>query len=228
MARPGGFVIAGLLGLIAAFWTWTLPGDPSLIAAPGEAGVTVHVLNNGFHTDIAVRRAALEAGGGPLAAASRSVGPGDWILIGWGDAKFFVDESPMEGRLPDGLRAFFLPGNASVVMLDPTTGDPADRVKPEARRTLTLTPQGFRALRDHVQDSLALSAGRARLTTARPGAGAHFFASREAFWIGHLCNNWAARVLNAGGLEVRPQRSGTSGEIIAAIDRELDRRGRAA
>lgn len=226
MGRVVGVLLAGGLGLILALWTWTLPGDAASLAG-GSQGVTVHVLNNGFHTDIAVPRAALEAQGGPLAEASRSIGDGDWVLIGWGDARFFVDTSPMEGRIPDGLRAFFWPGNASVVMLDPETGDPARRFAPAARRTLHLTPEGFAALADRVEGSLSLIEGRPRLSTARPGDGAYFFASREHFWIGYLCNSWTARVLNAGGLPVRPQRSETAGEVIAAIDRaQLDRSAR--
>ena len=222
MRIVGAMLLAGLLGLAVAFWTWTRPGDPGPVAPP-EAGVTVHVLNNGFHTDLAVPREALEAGGGPLAEASQSVGAGDWILIGWGDAKFFVDTSPMEDRIPDGLRAFFRPGNASVVMLDPETGDPAQRFAPESHRTLILSPEAFAGLRGRVQDSLLLAEGRPRLSTARDGDGAHFFASREHFWIGYLCNSWTARVLNAAGLPVRPLRSATAAEVIAAVDRaQLD------
>lgn len=221
MRIAGAMLLAGLLGLIAALWTWTRPGDRMLQPAPG--GVAVHILNNGFHTDLAVPRAALEAGGGPLAEASRSVGAGDWILIGWGDAKFFVDTSPMESRIPDGLRAFFRPGNASVVMLDPETGDPSLRFAPASRRTLILSPEAFAGLRSRVQDSLSLAKGRPRLSTARDGDGAHFFASREHFWIGYLCNSWTARVLNATGLPVRPLRSVTAAEVIAAVDRvQLD------
>lgn len=220
MRIAGAMLLAGALGGVAALWTWTRPGDPAL-QQPASTGVPVHVLNNGFHTDIAVPRVALEAGGGPLAEASRSVGPGDWVLIGWGDAKFFVDTSPMEDRVPDGLRAFFRPGNASVVMLDPETGDPSRRFAPGSRRTLTLSPKAFAGLRGRVEDSLSLVEGRPRLSTAREGAGAHFFASREHFWIGYLCNSWTARVLNAAGLPVRPLRSATAGEVIAAVDRDL-------
>jgi hypothetical protein len=223
MRRLGAFLLAALLGLVAALWTWTRPGDPALFPTQGPGGVTVHALNNGFHTDLAVPRAALEAGGGPLAEASRSIGPGDWVLIGWGDAKFFIDTSPMEHRIPDGLRAFFSPGNASVVMLDPESGDPSRRFAPERRRTLTLSPEAFAGLRGRVEGSLSLVEGRPRLSTAREGSGAHFFASREHFWIGYLCNNWTARVLNAAGLPVRPLRAETAGEIIATIDRaQLD------
>lgn len=219
MRVVGAILLAGLLGLTAGLWTWTRPGAavPPSVGAP----VPVHILNNGFHTDLAVPRRALEAGDGPLAAASRSLGPGDWILIGWGDAKFFVDESPMETRIPDGLRAFFRPGNPAVVMLDPEAGDPAGRFAPEARRTLTLSPAAFAALSARIEQSLALVEGRASLSTARPGHGAHFFASRERFWIGYLCNSWTARVLNAAGLPVRPLRSVTADEVIGAVDRAV-------
>ena len=220
MRIVGAILLAGLLGFVLALWTWTRAGDPALRSGD-QPGVVVHILNNGFHTDLAVPRAALEAGGGPLAEASRSVGAGDWILIGWGDAKFFVDQSPMEDRIPDGLRAFFRPGNASVVMLDPETGDPARRFAPERRRTLTLSPAAFAGLRGRVEGSLSLVEGRPRLSTARDGDGAHFFASREHFWIGYLCNSWTARVLNAAGLSIRPQRSVTAGEVIAAVDRSV-------
>lgn len=217
------FVLAGALGAVAALWTWTLPGDPSRFAATGTGGVEVHILNNGFHTDLAVPRAPLEAGGGPLAQASRTLGRGDWVLIGWGDAKFFVDESPMEGRLLDGARAFFMPGNASVVMLDPEAGDPARRFARDRYRTVRLSQAGFDAMRSRIETSLALEDGSPRLTTARPGAGARFFASRETFWIGYICNSWMARVLNAGGVPVRPMRAVTAGEVIASLDRaELD------
>ena len=219
MRTVGAFLLAGLLGAIVAVWTWTRPGDPVFLDQPVTGGVTIHILNNGFHTDIAVPRAALEAGGGPLAEASRSVGPGDWILIGWGDAKFFVDQSAMETRVPDGLRAFFRRGNASVVMLDPEAGDPSRRFIPESRRSLTLTPESFSRLRGRVQASLALIDGRPRLSTARPGDGARFFVSHEHFWIGYLCNSWTTRALNAAGLPIRPARSVTAGEVIGAIDR---------
>lgn len=225
--RPIPWVIAVVLGLIMALWTWTLPGDPALLESQeGQTLVSIRVLNNGFHTDLAIPRAQIEARPGPLAIASRSLGQGDWVLIGWGDATFFVDESPMQGRLLDGVRAFFRPGNASVVKLDPETGDPSKRFRADNRRTLVLTLASMDALLDRVETSLETGDdGDPRLTAVRPGDGARFFASHETFWIGYLCNNWTARVLNAGGLAVRPMRAETAGEIMATLDRaKLDSR----
>lgn len=214
---------AALLGLIAALWTWTLPGDPALRHDP--AGMPVRILDNGFHTDLALPRAALEARGGPLADAVHALGPGDWVLVGWGDAVFYVDQSPIEGRLLDGARAFFRPGNPSVLMLDPHAGDPAARLPAARRRTLRLPPEAFERLASAVEATLALDRGRARLVVARSGDDARFYAAYGHFWILNLCNSWAARTLNAAGLPVRPLRSVVSPEVLAAIDRaKLDTR----
>ena len=224
----GRFLIAALIGLIAGLWTLTRPGDPALYPAPaGEPGVTVYLLDNGFHTDLVVPRAALIEGGGPLAEATADLAPGDWVLIGWGDATFYVDQSPIPGRLADGARAFFKPGNASVVMLDPEASDPARRFRPEDRQALRLSRAGMAALRARVEASLALdAAGRPITAAARPGDDARFFKSRETFWVGHLCNHWTAELLSAAGLPVRPLRAVTSGEVMrtAARAAKLDLR----
>ena len=213
-------IAAGVIGTLAALWTWTAPGDPALWPGMAEGpGVEISLLDNGFHTDLAVPRAALEARGGPLAEAVKSLPPGDWILIGWGDAKFYVDQSPISDRLPDGARAFFRPGNPSVIMLDPTQRDPRQTFAEDGRRDFRLSAAAFDAMAAHVEASLDLSSGGPRIAAARAGDDARFFASREHFSIGHLCNHWTAGVLNAAGMETRPVQSILSSEVVATVDR---------
>src|SRR5690606_18912526 len=194
------------------------PGDPALFPPEGEqTAIVVHLLDNGFHTDLAAPRAALAAGDDALARAVRALPPGDWVRIGWGDAVFYVEQGPISGRLPDGARAFFRPGgNPSVVMLDPDPVDPA--LSPETERaTLALSPEGFVALRARVAASLRLDDGeRAVVSAQRDGDDAVFYASHETFWVGHLCNHWTAEVLNAGGLPMPIVRSLTSGAVMRA------------
>ena len=217
---PAGFLLAAMLGAVAALWTWVAPGDPALWPARSDqAVVQASLLDNGFHTDLALPRAALEARGGPLAQAVRGLPPGDWILIGWGDARFYVDQSPIGDRLPDGARAFFRPGNASVLMLDPTRRDPREMFAEDGRRDFTLSPAAFDAMAARLEASLDLTTGAPRLAAARAGDDARFFASREHFSILHLCNHWTAGVLNAAGMEIRPVRSILSAEVVATIDR---------
>lgn len=218
-----GLVLAALAGLAAALLTWTRPGAMDRATDP----VVIQVLDNGFHTDIAVPRAALERRGGPLALAVQSLAPGDWILIGWGDAKFYVDQRPISDRLPDGARAFLHPGNRSVLMLAPRRDDPR-LAYGEDSAALTLSRAAFDRLAARVEASLDMSNGRPRIAAMRPGDDARFFASRETFSILHLCNHWTAGVLNAGGVAIRPVPAITSGEVMRSVRaaeraRKLDR-----
>jgi len=219
-------LLAVLIGVIAALLTWTRPGAPVPDAATDET-IVVYLLDNGFHTDLAVPRAALERRGGPLGRAVEALAPGDWILIGWGDATFYVDQSPIADRLPDGARAFFRPGNPAVLMLDPERRDPRTLHPEDGRAVLTLSPTAFDRMVARVERSLEPSNAAPRLVAARPGDDARFFASRETFSILHLCNHWTADVLNAGGVAIRPVRSVFSGEVMQATrkveqERKLD------
>jgi hypothetical protein len=108
-------------------------------------------------------------------------------------------------------------------MLDPEQVDPRTRFAEDGRAPLTLSRAGFEAMMRRVEASLALEDGHARVAASRPGDDARFFASSETFSIAFLCNHWSARVLNAGGLAVRPLRSVTSSEVMATVRRaELD------
>lgn len=209
-----GLVLAVLIGAVVALMTWTKPGEAPPSGAPDTVGV--QVLDNGFHTDLAVPREALVRRGGPLARAVAGLAPGDWILIGWGDARFYVDQSPIADRLPDGARAFFRPGNPSVVMLDPVAADPRLSYG-EDSAALSLTRARFDRLAARVEASLDLSDGAPRIAAARARDDARFFASRETFSILHLCNHWTAGVLNAGGVPVRPVQSITSAEVMRSV-----------
>jgi hypothetical protein len=215
-----GALIAGVVGALAALWTWTAPGDPALWPkASDDAGVPLYLLDNGFHTDMVVPRASLAVRPGPLADAVATLGPGDWILIGWGDAKFYVDQSPIQSRLPDGARAFFHPGNPSVLMLRPETVAPEQAFLPEGRRRLVLSQAGFEAMDRRIEASLDLSTGRPRVAATRPGDPVRFFASRETFSVLHLCNHWAGEVLSAAGLPIRPVQTILSSEIGHTAER---------
>lgn len=212
-------MLAALLGAGAALWTWTRPGDAALAPSADEPTVVVHLLDNGFHTDLAVPRALLLQRGGPLAEAVRQLAPGEWVFIGWGDARFYVDQSPISSRLPDGARAFFGPNNPSVLMLDPETRDPAEMYPTEGRAALRLSPAAFDRMAGRIEASLDLSSVAPEIAAQRPGDDARFFRSREIFSIAHLCNHWTAQVLHAAGLQVRPARSLTSGEVMRTVQR---------
>lgn len=211
--RALAVTLAGLV--LAGIGSWTRPADPALFPpGSGDSGVEVWVIDNGFHTDLALPRGRLDEGPGALAQAVRGLPPGDWVHAGWGDASFYVETGPISERIPDGLRAFFRPGNPSVVMLDPQALHPDRAYRPGVAHRLVLSPAGFARLRARLEASLRTQDGAAVAGPASQVGDGRFFQSVETFWIGHLCNHWTAELLAAAGLPVRPARTFVSAEIV--------------
>jgi uncharacterized protein (TIGR02117 family) len=195
---PAAAVLALLLALVAT----ARPGDPALFpAGPGE-GVTVFLVDNGWHSDLALPRALVVAAGGPLAAASARTIQAPWVLVGWGDARFYEADTPWQGRIPDGLRAA-LGGRPTVIHLEGV--GPPDRTWTEGVERLTLSRAGLAALIRRVDRSFVLADGAPVLDPAgRWPANEAFFESREGFNLFHLCNHWTSELLDAAGLPTTP------------------------
>ena len=206
--------LSALALTLAGLGGWARAPDPSLAASAQAPTIDIWVVDNGFHTDLALRRALLEADDDALGRAVRALPPGDWVLVGWGDARFYVETSPFHERLPDGARALLAPGNASVVMLDPSTADPATAHAPGVAHRVRLSRRGFHALERRLEASLRIRNGGLIPGPPSQVGDGRFFESVETFWIGHLCNHWTGELLHAGGLPLRPVRSIVSSEIV--------------
>lgn len=196
--KPLTFVVVVLLLVTTCT---ARPRDATLYPPrPGAPTVSVYLIDNGYHTDIALPGELLMRTSGPTARAARQISPRGWVLAGWGDARFYVETGPWRDRADDGLRALFKPGNPSVIRLtgigqrpELTYGDAAVEVK--------LSRASFELLVARIDRSFAPGP---QLANAPRGPGRLFFRSVETFSILHLCNHWTAEVLNAGGLGVTP------------------------
>jgi uncharacterized protein (TIGR02117 family) len=202
-SRAGG--LAAALGVLLLLLTVATAkgGDPALYPATPGQGITIYLVDNGWHSDIVVPTAAIEAQGDALAAAARQTSSAPWMLIGWGDAGFYEASSPALSRIPDGLAAL-LGGRATVVHLEGAFEAP-DRAWRRGVRPIALSPAGLAALLARADRSLARGPdGAAVMAPIHRVAGEAFFASVERFSLIHLCNHWTAELLNAAGLPVTP------------------------
>ena len=196
-------VVAALIMLLAVFGV-SLPAEPALWPPrPGGERVAVYLVDNGYHSNLVFPRAALAARAGPSAQAVATLGEGEWISVGWGDERFFTETGFNLRRALDGLRALFAPGNPSVTMFEPMPAPP-DRLWRTGVLRFEVSRASFEAMAARIDRSLRLKGG-----AVMPGPGgesprARLFKSVETFSILKLCNHWAAGVLNAGGLPVRP------------------------
>ena len=177
------------------------PRDATLYPPrPGEPTVSVYLIDNGYHTDIALPGELLMRTSGATARAARQVAPRNWVLAGWGDARFYVETGPWRDRAADGLRALFRPGNPSVVRLTGIAQQP-ELIYGAAAIEVRMSRASFALLVARIDRSFAEGPQPAN-APRKPER--MFFRSVETFSILHLCNHWTAEVLNAGGIGVTP------------------------
>ena len=205
MRRPKRreFAAIGLLLLLLITLATARPANPALYPAkPGDIQA-IFLIDNGFHSDLVLPRPAIVAHGGPLAKAAARLGPDPWIMIGWGDARFYEATSPWQGRILDGVRAAF-GGRPTVVHLEAVWGRP-DQVWRTGVRRIPLSTAGLAALLVRADRAFALGADGAPIYVSLPrDPNEAFFQSREGFSLVHLCNHWTAELLNAAGLPTTP------------------------
>lgn len=190
-----------LLVLLLVTTCTARPGDLTIYPPhKGEPTVSLYLIDNGYHTDIALPGELLARTGGETAQAARQLKPNNWVLAGWGDHRFYVETGPWIDRAPDGLRALFMPGNASVIRL---TGLPKNPllVYGDAAVEVKVSRQSFEQMVARIDRSFV---DGPQLADAPRRPQQLFFRSVEDFSFVHLCNHWTAEVLSAGGLGVTP------------------------
>lgn len=194
---------AFLLLLLALTVAITIrPGDPRLYPAkPGEPTVTVFLIDNGYHSDIALPGDALAKTRGVTAVAARKLTPNAWVLAGWGDARFYVERGWSVHRVLDAFRALFKPGNPSVVRLIGLRAAP-DATWRSGVTKIVLSEAGFRRLVGRIDSAFA--ADRPEPAPAPRQPDQLFFRSGATFNLTHICNEWTADALNAAGLGITP------------------------
>lgn len=179
-------------------------GDPVLYPPKPGQGVAIFLVDNGTHSDIAIDRNAIAAHGGAIARAAARTTSAPWVLIGWGDARFYEATSPWQDRLPDGLSALF-GGRPTVVHVEGVAERPDLAWGAQGVHRIWVSPAGLAALLDRADRAFRLDAsGAPILVPTDRQAGEAFFESRETFSLVHLCNHWTAELLHAAGLPVTP------------------------
>ena len=181
--------------------------------APGELVKPVYVINHGWHTGIAVRRADIPQGVWPEHGDFADF---EYVEVGWGDRDFYV--AP-EGTLWLAVKAVFwpTPGVLHVVGFD----GPVDRIfrKREIVEVL-VSDRGFRQLAVFLQDAYARDeSGRA--TPLGPGQypNSRFYVARDKYFLLRTCNTWTARALRSAGLPITPLYAVTAGNVMGQARR---------
>ncbi|AOO79654.1 hypothetical protein BHK69_03395 [Bosea vaviloviae] len=164
--------------------------------------VTIHVATNGFHTDILVPSVTAIRDWRPLLEASpitRAASDAPMIAFGWGSQSAYTELGAITDLSPRLLlkAAAF---DASVVHVQPVA---AVRAGPNLL-SLNVTQAGYRALVDHIEQSLQYGPGGSPIVLEglTHGLGDAFLRGRDRFWLLRSCNVWVGEGLRKAGLPV--------------------------
>ena len=126
-----------------------------------------------------------------------------WVLVGWGDARFYTQTGWSFERIGDGLRALW-PDNPSVLRFTPLDRQP-DQAFEHGVLRLELSEAGAEQLLRRLDRSFGTAGGRTIPVPPRQASGsATYFQSVERFSVARLCNNWTGELLNAAGVPTMP------------------------
>ena len=214
-ARLGMGLAGALLAALLAACAGPPGSEQAASAAPPRHAA--YVVRRGWHTDIALSRAAILATGAMPEAADFPDAP--LLEFGWGDRAYYMAAAPGPGLA---LRAALAPTPA-VLHVAPVWG-----FAPGADRApLTVSPAALDALIRAVAASFERSGADAAAPLG-PGlpAGAWFYPATGRFHLFNTCNSWTARMLAAAGLAVEPGGPPTAGALMRQVRRlpQSDRR----
>ena len=202
--RSGRIAAALVAGLLLLTLVTAKGGDPKLYPPRAGDAVTLYLIDNGFHSDLAIPRALLIEHGGPVGRAASLATADPWVMLGWGDERFYEEEGASLERALDGLRALFAPDNRAVVHLEGVPENPTLAWRGGVH-PITVSKAGLAALLARADRSFALGPdGEPLRSPALREPDEMFFESGERFSLVHLCNHWTAELLNAAGLPVTP------------------------
>ena len=215
LRRAGTWALRVLLVVAAALLLATLltrqSGDPTLHPPrAGELAVEIAVVSHGYHTGLALPRAAVLAEAGregfpALIAVATRFRAYPWIEIGWGEEEFYR-QVPTPGSLgvAMALRALFRPGNRSVLHVVGLEGEPEKMFRDSEVLRLRLSEAGFRRMLAETDRTFALEGRQPREMGQGLYGPSLFFSANGAFNLLNLCNHWTARMLAAAGLSAWP------------------------
>lgn len=225
-------IFTAALAVVA--YALTDPADHAVFPAANGQGVTVYVVDHGYHAGLVVPTAALRAAAVKIArgdrarahvlrAVAQDYPESDWLEIGWGAAGFYRHASSVtDVSVKMAARALFVP-TPSVVQVVPVFGAP-DRAFPGSKGVaLPLSSNGFEALAAALSDTFARDAHG----TPQPdgvslyGQGA-FYGGQAEYHIFNTCNHWASKVLRSAGAPSSWVWSMTSIGLITEISVRTD------
>jgi hypothetical protein len=185
----------------------------------------VFLTHNGYHAELALPAALLRSRARAAAEALDHLGPSPWVLVGWGDARFYRQAGWSAERVRDALRALW-PDNPAVIRLTPLNRAPELALRHGVLR-IELSEPGEERLSQRLDHAFRIVGGRPlQVPALKAGDKAKYFESVERFSIAKTCNEWIGQLLNAAGIATTPMLDAAPQGLMWDIRRQTGARPR--
>jgi len=176
--------------------------------APAELVKPIYVINHGWHTGIAVRRANIPKGVWPEHA---DFADSEYVEVGWGNREFYM--AP-EGTLGLALKAVFWPSQG-VLHLVGFDGPVQQFFRQREIVEILVSDRGFHRLAVFIGNAHAKDdSGRTMVVGRGQYANSRFYVAREKYFLLKTCNTWTARALRSAGLPITSLYAVTAGNVM--------------
>lgn len=180
---------------------------------PAETVKPIYVINHGWHTGIAVRRADIPERVWPEGVwpEQGDVADAEYLEVGWGARDFYMAS---EGTLGLALDAVLWPSPAvlHVVGFD---GPVQQFFRQREIVEILVSDRGFQRLAAFIGDAYAKDgSGRTMVVGRGQYANSRFYAAREKYSLLKTCNTWTARALRSAGLPITSLYAVSAGNVM--------------
>lgn len=176
------------------------------------AGKTVYVVNYGLHTGIVVNREDFIASM-PMLAGNFPIG--NYVEIGWGDAKFYQSRDP---SIYLAIQAMLWP-TESVLHVVAIPGMPHHYFSNGVTIIeLSLTQDGYQRLLRYLADTFAYLDTR-QIVLLGPGlyGSSYFYRAKGEFHTFNNCHTWVARSLEQSGYPISSRGVVTAASLLSRL-----------
>jgi len=194
-----GACVAPAALAVALLGCRAVPAPPPLAASPTDRPATIYVVARGWHTDVGLEVAAIDANLRPLAAEF----PGArYLLFGFGERDWLLTRQhtlwhAIEAALPE----------PAAILVTAISAPPEVAFAEYAVAAATVPESGRARLEAFLAAEMSATpfAAGPRPIAAGPYPGSQFYAATDSYTLFHSCNTWTAEALEAAGLAVRPE-----------------------
>lgn len=202
--------VAGMLVLAGCASVHDLPDGAGL---PAEAAPhTIYLIQSDWHTALLFEGRTILARSAKL---RRDFHDHRYMIVGWGDGEYFVEDHPRWSKAVKAMVASDYPA----LQAAGSDTNPPSGMTPHASIALAVTERGYRQLAAYIDQSIAADADGNPVYLGKPQPNLNlFYKATGSYGLFNNCNSWVVGALRAAELPV----SGfnlTAQSVIGQADR---------